>query len=67
MLHYILYLNFFGKNANFIEQLPKKNIYHVKKMPEFDLSIPPSKSTKPVKNSKYFVLKTKYQCNAGFI
>ena len=37
--------DFFGKNDNFIEQLPKKNIYHVKKVPEFDWSIPPTTST----------------------
>ena len=37
--------DFFGKNDNFDEQLPKKEIYQVKKVPEFDLSSPPTIST----------------------
>ena len=31
MLHYIVYLYFFGKNDNFNEKWPKKEIYQVKK------------------------------------
>ena len=30
---------FFGKNDNFDEQLPKKEIYQAKKVSEYDLSI----------------------------
>ena len=36
---------FFGKNCNFNEHFPKKEIYQMKKEPDFDLSIPPSIST----------------------
>ena len=36
---------FFGKNDNFNEQLPKKEIYQEKNVPEFDLSSPPTIST----------------------
>ena len=43
MLHYMLYLMFFGKNDNFKEQLPKKDIYQTEQLPEFDLSTPNSK------------------------
>ena len=42
-LHTIL--DFFGKNDNFNEQFAKKDISQEKKMPQFDLSIPPIKST----------------------
>ena len=37
--------DFFGKNDNFIEQLPKNDIYQLKIIPEFKLSIPPATST----------------------
>ena len=33
--------DFFGESDKFIEQLPK-DIYRVTKVPEFDLSIPPT-------------------------
>ena len=36
---------FFGKNDNFDEQLPKKEFYQVKKVPDFDLSSHPTIST----------------------
>ena len=33
----------FGKNDNFKEQLPKKDIYQTEQLPEFYLSTPDSK------------------------
>ena len=67
MLQATVYLYLFGKNDNFNEQLPKKEIYQGKNVLEFDLSSQPTISTKTVKNGKTFVLKTKYPCNGGFI
>ena len=43
---------FFGKNCNFNEHFPKEEIYQKEKEPDFDLSIPPSISTWPMKNEK---------------
>ena len=45
MLQNTVYLYFCAKNDNFIEQFPKKEIYQVKIVPEFDLSSQPSTST----------------------
>ena len=58
---------FVGQNDNFKEQLPKKEIYLLKKQPDFDLSIPPTISTKTLQNCEILVLKTRYRCNRGFI
>ena len=67
MLHYMHYLIILSKNDNYNRQSPKKNIYQLEKVPDFDLSIPPTISTKTAKKRKNILLKTKYQCNRGFI
>ena len=42
--------DFVGKNYNFKEQFSKKEIYRLKKQPDFDLSIPPTISTEILKS-----------------
>ena len=42
--------DFLVKNDNFNELFRKKDIYQVKKLPDIDSSIPPTKSTLTVKN-----------------
>ena len=57
---------FFWVFDNFYEQLPKKEIYKVKMMTYFDLSIPLTISIESFKDCKIFIVKPKYQCNGVF-
>ena len=54
-------------NDNFDKQLPKKEIYQLKKVPNFDLLNPSTISIYTVKKCKHFVLKTKYPSKGGFM
>ena len=67
MLHYMQYLIILGKNDNSNRQSPKKTFINCKRCPTLICQFPLLYRQKKLKKRKNILLKTKYQCNRGFI